>query len=145
MNPGGGHERNNPRLGKKSKFRGDKQREKKAGRKRLDREYRRKGSRETPLETEKSVFKEFNDLEYNIIYNLDKKKAYGRNSVDLVKIIRARKVPPRDIMTALSEFVEKLSERNWGRVYSGVDGKIYVSLNIEKKIFIEQYIELKRP
>lgn len=145
MNPGGGHEKNNLRLGKKSKFRGDKQREKKAGRKRLDREYRRKGSRETPLETEKLVFEDFNALEFNIIYNLNKKKAYGKNSADLIKIIRARKVPQRDIMTVLSEFVEKLSARDWGGIHAGEDGKIYVSLNIEKKIIIEEYIEFNRP
>lgn len=145
MNPGGGHEKNNPRLGKKSKLRGDKQREKKAGRKRLDKEYRRKGTRETPLETEKPVFRDFNDLEYNIIYNLDRKKAYGKNSADLIKIIRARKISQRDIMTFLSEFVEKLTARDWGGIYTGEDGKIYVSLNIEKKIFIEQYIESNRP
>lgn len=144
MDPGGGHEKNNPRLGKKSNFRGDKQREKKAGRKRVGKEYRRKGAREVPLEKKDVKFHEFNDMEYNILYNLNKKKAYGNNSADLIKTIRARQVPPRKIDEVLLQFSKKITSRDWGKVYPGDDGKTYISLNIEKKNIIESYIELNR-
>jgi len=145
MNPGGGHQKNNPRLGRKSRMRGDKQREKKAGRKRLSKEYRRKGARETPLEKEEIVIGDFDDVEYKILYALNKKKAYGNDSADVIKIIRARQVPPRKIDEVLSSFERKLLIREWGRIYKGEDGKTYVSLNIDKKEIIEQYIEVNRP
>ena len=61
MNPGGGHQKNNPHLGKKSKFRVDKQREKKAGRKRIGKEYRQKGVKETPLKKVNDVFQDINE------------------------------------------------------------------------------------
>lgn len=145
MNPGGGHEKNNPRLGKKSKFRGDKQREKKAGRKRISREYRRKGTRETPLSIKEKVLEPFDDLEFNIIYNLNKKNSYGENSADLKKIIRARKVPPGKMDEVLEKFISKIEGREWGKVYEGEDGNLYVSLNIKKRILIEQYIDISVP
>ena len=83
-------------------------------------------------------------MEYNILYNLNKKRAYGDNSADLIKIIRARQVPPRKIDEVLQQFSAKITARDWGRTYQGDDGRTYISLNIEKKGFIQGYIELNR-
>lgn len=145
MNPGGSHQKNNPHLGKKSRFRGDKQREKKAGRKRISKVYRQKGARETPLAKKDIIPEAFNDLEFNILFNLNKKKVYSDNSADIVKVIRARNVPPRKVEEVLEVFSDKLEQRDWGYVYKGDDEKLYATLNIEKKSIIEQFIEINMP
>ena len=144
MNSGGGHEKANPHRGKKSPARGDRQREKKAGRKRVSREYRRKGQKETPIKTD-NVIVEFTEKEYYILFDLNKKRAYGDDSTDLFKVVRRRKITPGNIAKISENFVKKLEQRNWGSIYIGDDGKTYISLKIHKKENIEKYLELNIP
>ena len=106
MNPGGGHEKNNPRRGKKSPARGDKQREKKAGRKRLGKEYRKKGVREVSL-PDVEVYEDLNEKEFNVLFNLNKKKAYGEDSTNLDLIVKMRGTKPSLIPQFIEDFKRK--------------------------------------
>ena len=52
-------------------------------------------------------------MEYNLLFNRYKEKAYRKNSADLIKIIRARHVKPCKVDEVLQQFSEKITARDW--------------------------------
>ena len=80
-----------------------------------------------------------------MLFNLNKKKAYGEDSTDLEMVVKMRGTKPSLITQFIEDFKRKLEEKNWGSVYEGDDGRTYISLNLEKKENIEMFIQINRP
>jgi len=145
MVPGGGHRKNNPRIGIKSPARGDRKREEKAGRKRISREYREKGPSVVSL-TESQINHEFSIEERKILYALDKGSNYGKErSRDLEQLFKNRNLNPKTIPELISIFKDKIHRREWGSIYIGEDSKTYIYLNVHKINIIKNYINMNEP
>lgn len=143
MVSGGGHSENNPHDYKKGPKRGDKKREEKRGRKRIDQVDRKKAN--SPISLITTVdFEEFIEDEAKVIYALDKGSNYGNRSRDLEQMALNRKIRKNSIPSFIETFKRKMEARDWGTVHVGHDGKIYISLNQEKKEIISKYVEFMR-
>lgn len=145
MMPGGGHRTANPHRGKKSPARGDRVREKKAGRKRVGKVYREKGpSHVTLREADDSLI--FTGDENKLLYALNKRHLFGEDRADeLIPFLRSRRVLPQDFETFIERFSRKLHHHKWGEIYTGGDNKTYIFLYLDKRNLITNHLKCVEP